>query len=393
MSISRTRSGRLPVIVFGVLVALVALLVAGMPAFSEGQQSHSQAPTIKVADTISGPNFIAYWKTVWIPAIKKKYGINVQFTKASAPELQLQMKSWKQDQPEFNLLFIRGLDLSNMVVAGDPLESLYPSKQDQIPNESMEAKSFLPANNGVPLHGEGLIMWRAQFDLIFNSQNVKNPPKTWKEFYDRRAEFKGHIGIIRPDAASGGGRAFIYSFLTAFGVDFSKPFAEVQKEPAWTSAWQKFTDFSKYFAQPAASSAPVLFHQFQTGQVWVTDYAQDYCIWSAAQGALPPTTKASALDVNVVGASNAWLVVPKADSSAQKAAAYKVINYLLSNEAQVGMLMNMYEYPGTTAWKQAPKSIWEKIAPVDVAESHGIRITNFDAITYIKKHGMDYVQQ
>ncbi len=241
------------------------------------------------------------------------------------------------------------------------------------------------------LNGEGLIFWRAQFDLIYNSAFVKQPPKTWKEFFDRRKEFDGHIGLIRPDAGSGGGRAFIYSFLAAFGVDFSKPFSEIQTSPAWKSAWDAFAEFSKSFAQPVASSAPVLFHQFQTEQVWMSSYAQDYSLWSTTQGQLPPTIKAAPLDVNIIGASHAFLAVPKVDSEAQKQIAYKVINLLLSAPIQLHMLETMYQYPATNAWKQAPASVWEKIPPVDQAESHSIRISNLEAVTYIQQHGMDYI--
>ncbi|MEO9189316.1 MAG: extracellular solute-binding protein [Acetobacteraceae bacterium] len=347
--------------------------------------------SVIVVDTVSGPNFQAFWKTDLIPRIQKELGIQVRYTVGSGPTLQLQMQSWKRDAPEFTLLFVKGLDLSNMIQSGVALEPLYPAVATQIPNESAEPKEFLASNNGVALDGKGLIFWRAQFDLIYNSKYVKTPPTTWKEFYDRRKEFEGHIGLIRPDASSGGGRAFIYSFLTAFGVDFSQPFATIEKSAAWKDAWDKFREFSKYLAQPVASAAPVMFHQFQTEEVWLSVYAQDYTLWSAAQGQLPPTMKAAPLDVNIVGASNAWFAVPKVDTAAQKEAAYKVINLLLSPEVQLAMLETMYQYPGTDAWKQAPPSAWEKIPPVDQAESHGIRISNLQAVTYIQQHGMDYV--
>ncbi|MGA9866083.1 MAG: extracellular solute-binding protein [Acetobacteraceae bacterium] len=349
--------------------------------------------SVSIVDTVSGPNFQAFWNTYLIPKIQKELGIRVRYTVGSGPTLQLQMKSWRQDAPEFTLLFVKGLDLSNMVRSGVALEPLYPALATQIPNESAEPKDFLASNNGVALDGKGLIFWRAQFDLIYNSQFVKSPPKTWKEFYDRRKEFDGHIGLIRPDAGSGGGRAFIYSFLTSFGVDFSQPFAVIEKSAAWKDAWDKFRDFSKYLAQPVASSPPVMFHQFQTEEVWLSVYAQDYTLWSTAQGQLPPTMKGAPLDVNIIGTSNAWLAVPKVDSAAQKEAAYKVINLLLSSEVQLEMLGTMYQYPGTDAWKQAPASAWEKIPRVDQAESHGIRISNLEAITYIQQHGMDHVAQ
>ncbi len=307
------------------------------------------AETVSIVDTVSGPNFQALWKTYLIPEIKKETGIDVTYTVGQGPALQLQMASWKQDHPEFSLLFVKGIDLSNMVQAKLPLEPLYPAQAKEIPNQSMEPPEFFASNNGVPLDGKGLIFWRAQFDLVYNSAFVKTPPKTWREFYDRRKEFAGHIGMIRPDAGSGGGRAFIYSFLTAFGVDFTKPLAELQNTPAWKDAWDKFRDFSKSLAQPVASAPPVMFHQFQTEQVWLTVYAQDYSLWSAAQGQLPASTKAAPLDVNIVGASNAWLAVPAVASAAQKQADYKVINVLLSPAVQLKMLETMYQYPGTSA--------------------------------------------
>lgn len=368
----------------GAAALLAALLTLARPACAE---------TVSVVDTVSGPNFQAFWKQVLIPEIHAKLGLDTSYTVGSGPTLQLQMQSWQPGHPQFSLLFVKDLDIANMVHAGIALEPVYPNQEAAIPNQKMEPPAFMKSENGVDLHGKGLLMWRAQFDLIYNSAFVKDPPKTWKELYDRRQEFAGRFGMIRPDASSGGGRAVIYSFLAAFGVDFSKPFAELQASPVWKSAWEKFSEFSKCFAQPIASSPPVMFHQFQTEQVWMTSYAQDYSLWSAAQGQLPATIKAAPLDANVIGSSNAWLAVPAVDTPEQKAAAYKVMNLLLSPEIQLKMLETMYQYPGTDVWKQAPASAWEKIPPVDVAESHAIRLTNLDAITFIQQHGMEYIHQ
>jgi len=369
-----------------ILSGSAALLCAPAIARAAGSEA-----SVSVVDTVSGPNFQAFWKSVIIPAVKSQTGIDVSYTVGAGPALQLQMQSWQQNRPEFTLLFIKDFDIANMVHAGIKLDKIYPKQEAAIPNEKFEPKNFMGSESGVPLHGEGLIFWRAQFDLVYNSSFVKNPPKTWKEFFDRRKEFDGKIGMIRPDAGSGGGRAFIYSFLSAFGVDFDKPFAEIEKSPAWSKAWDAFREFSKSFAQPVASSPPVMFHQFQTEQVWLTSYAQDYTLWSAAQGQLPATMKASPLDVNIVGASNAWLAVPEVASAAQKTAAYKVMNVLLSDAIQIKMLETMYEYPGTSAWRKAPSAVWKKIPTVEAAEKHGLRMNNFDAVTYIQKHGMEHI--
>ena len=252
-------------------------------------------------------------------------------------------------------------------------------------------KEYNEIDSGVALHGVGLLFWRAQFGLIHNTNFVKSPPKTWAEWFDRRAEFKGHIGMVRTDAGSGGGRAFMYAFLAAGGVDFKKPFADIQNSPEWKKGLDRFTEFSRSFAQPVASEPPVMFHQFQTEQVWMTSYAQDYSLWSAEQGQLPPTTRSTPLDINIIGSSNSYLSVPTVDSPQQKVDAYKVIDLLLSDEVQLHMLETMYQYPGTDVWKKAPAKVWEKIAPVDVAQARGITMTNLEAITFIQKHGMEYI--
>jgi putative spermidine/putrescine transport system substrate-binding protein len=364
---------------------------AGVALAAAALRPAQAAGTVSIVDTVSGPNFQAFWKTFIIPTIKARTGIEVKYTVGSGPPLQLQMQSWRAGEPGFSLMFLKDLDLANMVAAGNKFDALYPARAAEIPNQKLIRKEYNEIDSGVQLHGAGLLFWRAQFGFIHNTKFVKTPPKTWNEWFDRRAEFKGHIGMVRTDAGSGGGRAFMYAFLAANGVDFGKPFAELQNTPQWKNGLAKFTEFSRSFAQPLASEPPVMFHQFQTEQVWMTSYAQDYSLWSAEQGQLPPTIRSTPLDVNIIGASNAYLSIPAVDSPAQKADAYKVADVLLSDEVQLKMLETMYQYPGTNAWRKAPKAVWNKIAPVDVAQARGITMTNLEAITYIQKHGMEHI--
>ena len=365
---------------------IAALTAAALPA-----RPSRAADTLSLVDTVSGANFQVFWHTYLLPTIKQKTGLDLKYTAGSGPPLQLQMESWRDGEPGFSLMFLKDLDLANMVAAGTKFEPLYPAREKEIPNQALIRKEYNETDNGVPLHGAGLLFWRAQFGLIHNTKFVTSPPKTWAEWFDRRAEFKDHIGMVRTDASSGGGRAMMYAFLAAGGVDFKQPFAAIQTSPEWKQGLARFTEFSRSFAQPLASEPPVMFHQFQTEQVWMTSYAQDYSLWSAEQGQLPPTMRSTPLDVNIIGSSNAYLAVPAVDTPQQKADAYKVIDLLLSDEVQLHMLETMYQYPGTDAWQKAPASVWQKIAPVDTAQSRGITMTNLDAITFIQKHGMDYV--
>jgi putative spermidine/putrescine transport system substrate-binding protein len=363
----------------------------GIALAATGTTPVRAAGVLSVVDTVSGPNFQAFWSTYLVPKIHNDLGIEIKYAAGSGPTLQLQMQNWRDGEPGFSLLFLKDLDLANMVAGGLKFETLFPTRAAEIPNQTLIPREYNQIDSGVALQGAGLLFWRAQFGLVHNTQFVKLPPKTWAEFFDRRNEFAGHIGMVRTDASSGGGRAIVYAFLAAGGVDFTKPFSEIQNSASWKDGLSKFTEFSRAFAQPVASSPPVMFHQFQTEQVWLTSYAQDYSIWSAEQGQLPPTTRSTPLDVNIIGSSNAYLALPAIDSAAQKADAFKVINLLLSDEVQLKMLETMYEYPGTSAWEKAPPAVWQKIAPVDVAQAHGISMTNLDAITFIQQHGMDYI--
>ena len=55
----------------------------------------------------------------------------------SGPPLQLQMQSWRDGEPGFSLMFLKDLDLANMVAAGTKFEPLYPAREKEIPNQKL----------------------------------------------------------------------------------------------------------------------------------------------------------------------------------------------------------------------------------------------------------------
>ena len=73
------------------------------------------ASTLTVVDTVSGANFQVFWKTYLVPAIIQKTGVDIKYTVGSGPPLQLQMQSWRDGDPGFSLMFLKDLDLANMV--------------------------------------------------------------------------------------------------------------------------------------------------------------------------------------------------------------------------------------------------------------------------------------
>jgi putative spermidine/putrescine transport system substrate-binding protein len=246
------------------------------------------------------------------------------------------------------------------------------------------------STEGIPVANKGAAYWWSTYALIYNSDLVKNPPKSWQEFYDRRAEWKGHIGFIRPDAKSSGGWRQPFAFLNAF-CDFSKKFDPQAAD--FQDAWAKLKDFYTYCQLPLAAEPTNAFENFNAGDTWITVYAMDYSLWSARQGTMPPSTKAMFLTPGIDAGGQAYLVVPDNIPVENKYIAYKLINYLLSDDQQSRMVSTMWQYNSTLINDKVPGIVWEQIPRIEVAKKAAIppERVNADAITYIKKNAVGII--
>jgi len=348
------------------------------------------APTeLVIADSQSGANFQAYWQKYVIPAITQSLGVNVKYLVTSDAEQIQKAKAWKPGQGDVHILFAKSM--ATWITSGVPLETLTTSN---IPNLAKVDPRFLKSDEGVDLQGKGALYWRTSYALIYNSQYMKNPPKSWKEFYDRRAEFKGRIGLVRADAKSSSAWRQRLVFLNAFLKEkMALPMAQLEKDPAFQDAWAKLLDFTKYAKLPLPAEPPNLFEDFNAGETWISLYAQDYSIWSARQGTMPPTIKAVYPEEGADEIATAYLAVPANIPPEYKAEALKVVNYLLSDVEQIRQLTTMWNYPATDITDQAPATVWEVVPKLDVLTKTAIpreRIRK-DMIDYIKGHAKELI--
>lgn len=350
-----------------------------------------QAIELTFVDTNSGANFQWFFKTKVIPAAEKKLDLKINYVVSSGPEIIQRMKTWKEGRGDIHILLIKPKDIVDMLSSHVLLETLYPDRTDLVPNITKCPEKYLLTTIGFPIHGKAGLFWRSQMSGIYNSAHVTNPPTSWRELYKRRKEWTGHIGMIRPDAKSSGGRRFIYCFFKAFGVNFSQPFEKIKKTPQWHNAWDKFKKLYQTMHKPLASEPPILFNQFKKEEIWLSVYSIDYTLWSRDKGLLPPTTKAFLLeDVSAAGA-DAYLVVPSFISNDFKLAAYKLLNFLLSDSTQLQMITAMWQYPGTDIWHKIPKSVWEHIPKWEDIEKSRLKVTNQEAFKYIREHTMEII--
>jgi len=354
-----------------------------------------ERPTaITLIDTNSGANFQWYWQQQVIPAIEEQMGITVDYVVSNEAEVIERMKAWEPGQGDAHLLFVKPDTVPKALGEGLELETLYPDQLDAIPNLDKCPKAYLETVLGADINGQGALYWRSQYALIYNSEYIKDPPTSWQEFYDRRGEWEGHIGIVRPDAKSGSSYRIPYSFLNAF-VDMTDadgnaiPLAELQETPEWEEAWAKLTEFYTYARQPLPAEPPNMFEDFNAGDTWISFYAMDYALWSRHQGTMPPTIKSSFLSEGMAAGSDGYLIVPVGIPEEYKPVVYDVVNFLLSDDQQIRLITTMWQYTGTDIWDKVPGVVWDTIPAWEDMEPARLRIANGEVKDFLKEQGAD----
>jgi len=354
-----------------------------------------ELPTqITLIDTNSGANFQWYWQQQVIPAIEEQMGITVDYVVSNEAEVIERMKAWEPGQGDAHLLFVKPDTVPKALGEGLELETLYPDQLDAIPNLDKCPKAYLETVLGMDINGQCALYWRSQYALIYNSEYIKDPPTSWQEFYDRRGEWEGHIGIVRPDAKSGSSYRIPYSFLNAF-VDMTDadgnaiPLAELQETPEWEEAWAKLTEFYTYARQPLPAEPPNMFEDFNAGDTWISFYAMDYALWSRHQGTMPPTIKSSFLSEGMAAGSDGYLIVPVGIPEEYKPVVYDVVNFLLSDDQQIRLITTMWQYTGTDIWDKVPGVVWDTIPAWEDMEPARLRIANGEVKDFLKEQGAD----
>jgi len=180
--------------------------------------------------------------------------------------------------------------------------------------------------------------------------------------------------------------------LNAF-YDFSQPFDP--EDAAFQEAWAKLKDFYTYATLPLAAEPVNMFENFNADDTWISLYAMDFALWSARMGTMPPTTKAVFLEEGVDTGGQEYFVVPANIPEADKAAAYALINYLLSDDQQVRLVSTMWQYNSTLINDKVPAIVWEQIPTAEAAHAAQIppERVNAEAIEWIKEHGLELVPQ
>jgi len=369
-----------------IAVVMTSLLGVSVPLYA-AEPGADLPDEIVFMDDQSGANFQQWFQTLALPAAEEVLGFKIKYVVGKDAETFERMKAWKEGEGDFAVLFPKSTP--QLLSENIPLETLTPEK---VPNMVKIDPVLQVSSGGVPINDKAVAYWYSTYALIYNSQFIEQPPASWHEFYDRREEFKGKIGIVRPDAKSSSSWRQPYVFMNAF-YDFSKPFDP--EDPAFQEVWAKLKDFYTYATLPLASEPVNMFENFNAEDTWISLYAMDYSLWSARMGTMPPTTKAAFLEEGVDTGGQEYFVVPANIPEADKQAAYQLINYLLSDDQQIRLVSTMWQYESTMIENEVPAIVWEQIPTPE--EAHAAQIppenVNADAIEWVKEHGLELVPQ
>ncbi len=345
------------------LAMLAAMTGAGSLAATRRARAQTK-PGVTIYDVASGANFQQFFRKI-LPNAERELGFEIRYVPGSPAEVEQRLRAGQSNQ---DMIICNEFVVANFIRAGIGLVNLDLFKS-AIPNMAMVEAVERDSIVGVPSGGRGVPFWRHQQGIIYDSAKIPNPPKTWSEFFARRAEWQGKIGIVRPDAGPPPGRYMIYDFLRGTGVDENLPLAALLETPAFKTAIENLKTFSEAFYKPPFSAPPQMFQQFAAGNVWIGQLPIDFALWSRDQDLLPRTVKATFFPTPTVNGA-AWMTIPANTPEDRQKSVFALIDWLLSPAVQGRMLSEMHQYPAISAWDKMPASAfddipkWEDIAHI-----------------------------
>ncbi|WAH36315.1 extracellular solute-binding protein [Alicyclobacillus dauci] len=226
-----------------------------------------------------------------------------------------------------------------------------------IPNLANVQSGLLTPVNGfaVPYRASSVV-------LAYNSKEVPTPPKT---FDDLIQWIKAHPGkFAYNDPSTGGsGQSFVISSIYKY---MSPSVLGSSYDPSLESKWSQGLNMLKTLGPdmyqngvyPKGNQGTL--DLLANGDIAMAPAWSDQALSELASGQLPSNIKITQITPGFTGGGT-YVLVPKL--SAHKDAAYKFLNFLLSNNVQSEIVTKMNGYPAIQ-WNQLPADQQSKFASI-----------------------------
>ncbi|MDP4098136.1 extracellular solute-binding protein [Paenibacillus sp. P96] len=226
----------------------------------------------------------------------------------------------------------------------------------KVPNLANVDEAYLKQVNdqAVPYRASSVV-------LAYNSANVPEPPKTADELYEWIRQHPGKFAYNDP-STGGAGSSFvntaIYNFLPPEAMNSSDP-ANMEK---WGQGFALLKELGPYMYQkgvyPKKNQGTL--DLLASGEADMIPAWSDMALEQLNKGLLPDTVKLAQIDPAFTGGPS-YLMVPAL--STKKEAVQKLLDYVLSPEAQTNVINKMYGYPGIK-WDLMPAELQKEFESV-----------------------------
>lgn len=230
----------------------------------------------------------------------------------------------------------------------------------EIPNLAKVPKATLDfvQNKAVPYRGSSVV-------LAYNSDKVKDPPKTYDDLLAWIKANPGKFAYNEP-STGGSGDAFVISMIYKYS-DYSKyvgkPFSATN-ESDWDQAWKALLDLKPSLYQggvyPKGNAGTL--DLLNRGEIWMAPAWSDMSIQWQSDGRLPKSVKLTQITPAFNGGA-AYIGITKNAKHKQAAEAY--LNFLLDPAQQKQIVLGaMAGYPAID-WQYMPSDARSRFAGAD----------------------------
>lgn len=211
---------------------------------------------------------------------------------------------------------------------------------DKLPNFNQYVNASAPDikdDFGLATEGMEAPWGKAQFVFIYDSEKVKNPPKSMQALAEWVKQNPGKFTYPAPPDFTGS--AFVRQALyeTAGGYEpYLKPLVAEEVTPKLPPLWNYLNSIKPYLWRQGTTypeSLTKLDQLYSNGEVWMTmGYDPARASNEIKKGTFPPSTRTFVLDQGTL-ANTHYLSIPF--NSVHQAGARVAINFMLSPAAQI----------------------------------------------------------
>lgn len=328
-------------------VSVGTMLMAGCSANSgtPGKEKSDEKPVVTVWASGSDNVRVQFEQQIQqFNTSQDQYTAELQFITSGTGaqglfERVVAAKKAGQTNTDYDVIELGGDEVTKYVDEGGE-DFFIPLDKSKIPNiESLQVESTFRNDLVMPYRGTTVV-------LAYNSETVKNPPKTADELYQWIKDHPGRFAYNTPSSGGAGG-----SFVTTSIYNFMDEAALTSSDPSNKEQWdQGFELLKELHPYMYKSSGKVVYPNKNQGtldllankEVDMIPAWADMAITQMKQGTLPESIKITQIDPPFTG-SPVVLGLPSIGSDQD--GAYAFLNYMLTPEAQNIALDSMAAIP------------------------------------------------